>query len=172
MKNRIKTIIPRMHNCDSFNDFQDMFKTFRLHVGVDDIPLTDDNIVQMGKELWLEIKLHAKDETAVREFESDKNPYASYILRTKKGTRGKHGSSISEINHSSILVHLNEGMKHGNHYSEKPHTLVKDLFVRQEKHIIRWNQQIYNEYNDLLLMRSKINKTVILIYIMPVKCCV
>ena len=55
MKNRIKTIIPRMHNCDSFNDFQDMFKTSRLHVGVDDIPLTDDNIVQMGKELWLEI---------------------------------------------------------------------------------------------------------------------
>ena len=122
--------------------------------------------------LSLRDKRHAKHETALREFESDKNSYASYILRTKKGTRGRHGSNISKINHSSILVHLNEGLKHGNHYSEKTHTLVKDLFVRQEKHIIRWNQQMYNEYNDLLLMRSKINKTVILIYIMPVKCCV
>ena len=57
MKNRIKSIMPIMHNCDSFNDFQDMFKTSRLHVGIDDIPLTDDNITQMGKNLWLEINI-------------------------------------------------------------------------------------------------------------------
>ena len=44
-----------MHNCDNFNDFQDMFKTTKLHNGIDDIPLTDDNIAQMGKELWIEI---------------------------------------------------------------------------------------------------------------------
>ena len=76
----------------------------------------------------------------------------------KKGTRGKHGSSISEINHASILVHLNDGSKQGNHYCKKTYLLVKDLFVRQEKHIINWNQQIYNENNDLIVLRSKINK--------------
>ena len=69
MKNRIKTIMPRMHNCDSFNDFQDMFKTSRLHVGVDDIPLTDDNIVQMGKELWLEIMNDDKCEDSILTFQ-------------------------------------------------------------------------------------------------------
>ena len=42
--------------------------------------------------------------------------------------RGCYGSSISESNHSSVLVHLNEGDKYGNSYCEKPHTLVKDLF--------------------------------------------
>ena len=34
----------------------------------------------------------------------------------------------------------------------------KAMVDLQEKHIIRWNQQIYNAYNDLLLQRSKINK--------------
>ena len=44
-----------MHDCGNFKDFQDMFKTTRLHNGIDDIPLTDNNIAQMGKELWIEI---------------------------------------------------------------------------------------------------------------------
>ena len=76
----------------------------------------------------------------------------------KRGTRGKHGSSISERNHSSILVYLNDGVESGNLYCEKPQTLVKDLFQRQDKHVIKWNQQIYNESNDLLLLRADINK--------------
>ena len=75
----------------------------------------------------------------------------------EKGTRGKHGSSIPETNHSSILVHLNDRSKQGNHYYFKPHTLVKDLFLRQEKHIVKWNQQMYDENNNLILLRSKIN---------------
>ena len=53
---------------------------------------------------------------------------------------------------------MNDGVKNGNLYCEKPQTLVKDLFLRQEKHVIKWNQQIYNESNDLLLLRADINK--------------
>ena len=362
MKQRIKRILPRMHECGNFKDFQNMFKTTRLHNGIDDIPLTKDNIAQMGKELWIEImnddncqdsiitfqeymlnlqennkgfavtllksaetgrltgciwqtaimrdnferfggylsmdamlrpinemewpymsismynelnsvcvacegivcgeRLEAykamidfvienntkrnrsdidvvasdgildqekvtnclqlpnaifmadvyhlldsvlpkkfgldcynllqsnikqmiysntkqgfednfkkgmellqnrdhrnvKHESLLQEFESQKESYATYILSKKKGTRGKHGSSISEMNHSSILAHLNDGLKNGNHYSEKPHTLVKDLFIRQENHIVKWNQLIYNENNDLSVLRSSINK--------------
>ena len=30
--------------------------------------------------------------------------------------------------------------------------------MRQDKHVIKCNQQIYNECNDLLLLQSKINK--------------
>ena len=75
-------------------------------------------------------KRQMKHETCLREFESMKETYATYILCKKKGTRGKHGSSISESNHSSILVHLNDGIKNGNLYCEKPQTLVKDLFQR------------------------------------------
>ena len=75
----------------------------------------------------------ANSEDQLRKFYNEKNMYTSHILSKKKGTRGCHGSSISESNHSSVLVHLNEGDKYGNNYCEKPHTLVKDLFFRQKK---------------------------------------
>ena len=78
-------------------------------------------------------------EEQLRKFYKECSMYASHILSKKRGTRGCHGSSISESNHSSVLVHLNEGDKYGNSYCEKPHTLVKDLFFRQKKHINHWN---------------------------------
>ena len=101
---------------------------------------------------------YAKYESSLHEFVEKKDSYASYILCKKKGTRGKHGSSISETNHASILCHLNDGSKQGNHYYEKPYTLVKDLFIRQQNHIVKWNQQMYDENNDLILLRAQINK--------------
>ena len=63
-------------------------------------------------------------EDQLRKFYNEKSMYASHILSKKGGARGCHGSSISESNHSSALVHLNEGDKYGNSYCEKPHTLV------------------------------------------------
>ena len=89
------------------------------------------------------------------------NPtYHIYCVKKKKkkGTRGKHGSSVSDSNHSSVLVHLNDCIENGNQYCENPQTLVKDLFFRQDKHAVRWNQQIYDESNDLALLHQKINK--------------
>ena len=34
-----------------------MFKITKRHTGVDDVPLTEANRIQMGKELWLEIMI-------------------------------------------------------------------------------------------------------------------
>ena len=100
---------------------------------------------------------YAKHESPLRKFEEQKHTYVSYILYKKKDTHRKHRYSILGTNHASILVHLNSGSKQGKNYYEKPHTLVKDLFLHKEKHIIKWNQQIYDESNDLILLRSKIN---------------
>ena len=44
-----------MRECDYFQDIQNMFKSTKPHTGMDDIPLTEDSIAQIGKELWLEI---------------------------------------------------------------------------------------------------------------------
>ena len=44
-----------MKDGETFHDFQNIYKTSKLHTGIDNIPLTDDNITQMGKDLWLEI---------------------------------------------------------------------------------------------------------------------
>ena len=89
----------------------------------------DENYEKAMDLLQKRDQRNAKHKTSLQEFERQKESYATYILCKKKGTRGKHGSSISEMNHSSILAHLNNGLKNGNHYMEKPHTLVKDLFI-------------------------------------------
>lgn len=39
---------------------------------------------------------------------------------------------------------MNDGDTFGNSYCEKPHSLVKDLFFRQKKHINHWNVDVYN----------------------------
>ena len=96
-------------------------------------------------------------EEQLRKFYNDRSTYASYILNKKRGTCDCHGSSISESNHSSVLVYLNEGDKFGNSYCEKPHTLVKDLFFRQKKHINHWNSVLYNQSVQLDVLRGKIN---------------
>ena len=44
-----------MHECENFLDFFNMFNTTKLPIDVDNMPLTEDNITQMGKDLWLEI---------------------------------------------------------------------------------------------------------------------
>ena len=81
MKNRIKSIMPRMHNCDNFNDFKDMFKTTKLHSGVDDIPLTEDNIAQMGKDLWIEIMNDDNCEDSILTFQE-------YMLSLEANNKG------------------------------------------------------------------------------------
>ena len=55
MKNRIKSILPRIHECENFQDFVNIFNTSKLPIGIDNQSLFDDNIVQMGKHMWLEI---------------------------------------------------------------------------------------------------------------------
>ena len=45
-----------MYECQTFQDFQNIFKTTKLHVvGIDDVPLTEDKIAQMWKNLWLKM---------------------------------------------------------------------------------------------------------------------
>ena len=94
----------------------------------------------------------------MKKFKQEKDHYASYTISMKRGSRGKHGSSIAESNHSSVLSFLNEGLKGQNYYCEDPHTLVKDLFNRQKRHIIKWNQAMYNERNSISILQRDIDK--------------
>ena len=145
----LDSILPKRFGVDCYNQISDHIKQMIFSKTKDGFDGGFDKAINVirSKE-----QQHAAHESALYEFADQKDSYASYILCKKKGTRGKHGSSISETNHASILVHLNDGVKNGNHYYEKPHTLVKDLFIRQEKHIIRWNQQMYDENDDLILL--------------------
>ena len=39
----------------NFQDFQRIFKTTKLERGLDDTPLTDDNIAELGRDIWDEL---------------------------------------------------------------------------------------------------------------------
>ena len=92
-----------------------------------------------GRDLELEHKLD--------EFASKKHTYAEYCLDQTKGTRGLHGSSMSEQNHSSVLCNLNDGDRKVNKYQEYPVTLAKDLFERQSQHVLKFNKLLFDEQN-------------------------
>ena len=42
-------------------------------------------------------------------FAGEKKEYAQFCINKMRGSRGLHGSSMSEQNHSSALCHLNDG---------------------------------------------------------------
>ena len=46
MKKRIKMMMPMLERVSTFQDFQRIFKTTKLERGLDDTPLTDDNIAE------------------------------------------------------------------------------------------------------------------------------
>ena len=79
------------------------------------------------------------------QFRNDKECYAHHIMSSKRGTKGRHGSSLDESNHSSALVFLNDGERLANHYSQKPVMLVKDLFRRQAQRMNKFNQELHNK---------------------------
>jgi hypothetical protein len=103
------------------------------------------------------VNRNGKAEDELKSFKEEKATYASYILCKKRGTRGKHGSSLAESNHSSVLVFLNDGEKKNNTYCEKPHTLVKDLFQRQKCHINKWNEVLYNDSLKMHIEENSFN---------------
>ncbi len=44
-------MIQMLERVSSFLDFQKIFKTNKLGRGLDDTPLTDDNIAELGREI-------------------------------------------------------------------------------------------------------------------------
>ena len=44
-----------MNNCYNHHNFQNLLKTTKLPTGIDNIPLYDDNITQMAKEMQEEV---------------------------------------------------------------------------------------------------------------------
>ena len=47
--------MPMLDRVSNFQDFQRVLKTTKLDRGLDDTPLTDDNIAELGKEIWDEL---------------------------------------------------------------------------------------------------------------------
>lgn len=98
-----------------------------------------------------------KPEDELIKCRNERSSYAHYILSTVKGSKGRHGSSLAESNHSSVLIFLNDGERQLSVYKENPHTLVKDLFQRQAVHINKFNQELYNQKIRLDTEKQRFN---------------
>jgi hypothetical protein len=101
-------------------------------------------------------------ENKLETFANKRHEYAQYCISRMPGSRGLHGSSNSESNHSSVLCHLNDGHTTHNNYCEEAITLIKDLLARQNKHCNTMNALLFNDTNLLLLeketlLQSRIN---------------
>ena len=93
-----------------------------------------------------------------KNFIEERSTYSQYILKQTKGTRGRRGSSPSEQNHSSILCHLNDGIRSENKYCEHPITLIRDLFDRQKFHVNKWNSLLAKESMEMDVETAKLEK--------------
>ena len=52
MKKRIKMMMPMLERVSNFQHFKRVFKTPKLDRGLDNTPLTDDNIAELGRDIW------------------------------------------------------------------------------------------------------------------------
>ena len=69
-------------------------------------------------------------ESELSKFYFERDVYAKHKIQQIRGTRGRRGSSCSEIVHC-VLINLNDGQRSVQKYCENPITLIKDLFARQ-----------------------------------------
>jgi hypothetical protein len=83
-------------------------------------------------------------------FANSHHEYSQFQLNMMKGSRGLHGLSMSEQNHSSILCTLNDGHTKNNRYCEEPRTLFKDLMERNRVHSIRMNKVLADADNAMI----------------------
>ena len=107
---------------------------------------------------------NAQWEHDLQQFADLRSTYAQYCLNTIPGSRGRHGSSSVEQNHSSALCFLNDGLRGENNYCEDPVTLIKDLHGRQWNHVQKWNQILHKQD---LQMRVEVNRLEILLESQP-----
>ena len=80
------------------------------------------------------------------EFASRNGNYSKFKINYILGSLERMGSTPSEQNHSSVIVHLNNGDR-THKYVNQPHVLIKDLIERQNEHTKKFNKELANNTN-------------------------
>ena len=91
-------------------------------------------------------------------FASECDLYSQYHIDEMIGSRGLHGSSVSEQNHSSSLCHLNDAKTPDNQYCEEPMTLIKDLFARQFKLNLKMKKTLFYAETELTIEMQRLRE--------------
>ncbi|KAL7532704.1 hypothetical protein ACHAWF_004217 [Thalassiosira exigua] len=94
------------------------------------------------------------DEHSLEAFIGQKRTYAEHELRLIPVNRGLRGSAMSEQNHSSVLVHLNDGDKDHKLSSHHPISIIRDLLKRQNRHVKRTNALLFGYEQKMRVIRA------------------
>ena len=81
MKKKIQKIAPSLKGLSNYGDFAAMFKSSQLEVGLDDTPLTNDNIVEISREFWMDTMNQSPSDNALATFQE-------YMKLLKQGNQG------------------------------------------------------------------------------------
>ena len=93
----------------------------------------------------------------LKELYEERESFSQYSIMNIPCIRGRRGSTCSESNHSSIVIHLNGGQRSVSEYTEHPATMFRDLLIRQSCHIKKWNVELFNQENK---MKVELNRLV------------
>ena len=159
------SVLPKRFGHDGFNILKDSLRNM-AHANDDlqfDLAYGDALAILSAK------RRNQRWENELSKFYSERDVYAKYKIQQIRGTRGRRGSSrseinrssCSEINHSSVLINLNEGQRSVQTYCEHPITLIKDLFARQLSHIKKWNNSLFDEGNKLKVELDRLREMVL-----------
>ena len=55
MKKKLKKINSNMKNIERFREFQNFFSSSNLKIGIDNILLSEENLLEIPKEIWSDI---------------------------------------------------------------------------------------------------------------------
>ena len=159
------SVLPKRFGHDGFNILKDCLRNM-AHANDDlqfDLAYGDALAILSAR------RRNQRWENELSKFYSERDVNARYKIQQIRGTRGRRGSSrseinrssCSEINHSSVLINLNEDQRSVQKYCEHPITLIKDLFARQLSHIKKWNNSLFDEGNKLKVELDRLREMVL-----------
>ena len=93
----------------------------------------------------------------LKDLYKERKSFSQYSIKSIPSSRGRRGSTCSESNHSSIIIHLNGGQRSVSEYTEHPATMFRDLLIRQSHHINKWNSELFNQGN---MLRVEMNRLI------------
>ena len=100
-----------------------------------------------------------KTEVELCKFRNEKKSHVQHMTY-KKGSKGRHGSSLDQSNHLSIIVFLNDGEKLLNLCCSCTSTLVQDFFKFQQMYINKFNKITRTQKIKLDVKRRRFTQSI------------
>ena len=90
-------------------------------------------------------------EVTLGNFASQRRWYAKYLLNATRGSICRVGLSSAELNRSSLLCFLNDGVQGENKFCVDPRILIQDFISRLNERIKRYDRLLSTATNNWVL---------------------